>query len=308
LFCGGGGAATGLSQAGYESLGAIDYDPAVIDIYNLNHPTKAQCLDILDLKAIPKVDLLWISPPCCSFSGANVGGSEGDRDTDLIIKIVDLISRNKPLSIVVENVAAYRNSRSYSYLKNNSLLMGFQITESLEIASDYGAATSRKRFISRMSRNPIRSLEKSEPKDWIDWIPKEIESMPVLPLTKNQSMAWDLGKSLKPAIIERCGYRKIPKIIYSRDKFPTIRAHSHYDGRGHYRVAYNLVLENSPALAVSPRLLGLIQGFPETYDFGDNKAQACKVVGNSVSPPLAKAIGESVKLFTKTNQWHSTNQ
>jgi DNA (cytosine-5)-methyltransferase 1 len=294
LFCGGGGAASGLLQAGYESLGAIDYDQSVVDIYNLNHSVKAQCLDILSLESIPKVDLLWLSPPCCSFSGANVGGSESEDDMALIIKIVELINRNKPLSIVVENVAAYRRSRSYSYLKYNCILMGFEVTESLEVAAEYGAATSRKRFISRMSRNPIRSLEKSASKNWLDFI----TNMPILALTKNQSTAWVLKRSATPAIVERCGYRKTPKVIRSQDKFPTIRAHSHYDGRGCYRVAYNLVFRNYPALAVSPRLLGLIQGFPDSYSFGDNKASACKVIGNSVSPPLAMAIANSLKLTT----------
>ena len=46
---------------------------------------------------------------------------------------------------------------------------------------------------------------------------------------------------------------------------------------------------------LTPRMIARIQGFPDTWTFGDKKTKACRMIGNAFPPPVAKAVGEQIK-------------
>lgn len=73
FFCGMGGSSTGLVGAGYEVKVAANHWGVAIETHSANHPnTEHLCADIsnIDLRYLPKTDLLWASPICTEVSPA----------------------------------------------------------------------------------------------------------------------------------------------------------------------------------------------------------------------------------------------
>ena len=98
LFCGGGGAALGMIQAGFEVTG-VDHVARHAEVY----PGYFIHADVLEIPRdfVAQFDLVWASPPCQAFS---VGTPPHLRDAhpDLIAPVRTLISGH-PRS-VIENV------------------------------------------------------------------------------------------------------------------------------------------------------------------------------------------------------------
>jgi DNA (cytosine-5)-methyltransferase 1 len=151
LFSGCGGADCGMVAAGYKSLGGIEHHQPAADIYNLNHPVPVTVADILTTGSIPTVDLLWISPPCPSFSIVNANRGETDNDRALAHHLARLITDSRPNSIAIENVRGYAQSQSLAIIISTLLELGYEIRQSIECAANYGTPTTRERLIVRAS-------------------------------------------------------------------------------------------------------------------------------------------------------------
>lgn len=65
------------------------------------------------------------------------------------------------------------------------------------------------------------------------------------------------------------------------------------DGKGIANEAPEKDFEGMPRL--TPRMIARIQGFPDTWNFGDKKTAACRMIGNAFPPPVAKAVGEEIR-------------
>lgn len=73
FFCGMGGSSTGLVAAGYSVKAAANHWGIAIDTHSANHPdTEHLCADIsnIDLRYLPRTDVLWASPICTELSPA----------------------------------------------------------------------------------------------------------------------------------------------------------------------------------------------------------------------------------------------
>jgi DNA (cytosine-5)-methyltransferase 1 len=94
LFCGGGGAGMGLSQAGFEVIGIDienqpDYPFEFIKGNALNLPVK-----------LDTFDFIWASPPCQAYSTAN---NSDKKYTEYIPKIREML-KNSGRPFCIENV------------------------------------------------------------------------------------------------------------------------------------------------------------------------------------------------------------
>ena len=65
------------------------------------------------------------------------------------------------------------------------------------------------------------------------------------------------------------------------------------DGKGIANEAPEKDFEGMPRL--TPRMIARSQGFPDTWNFGDKKTAACRMIGNAFPPPVAKAVGEEIR-------------
>lgn len=387
LFSGCGGSDVGMAMAGYESMGGIEYHQPAADIYNLNHDCPVTVADILTINSIPTADLLWLSPPCPSFSIANTNRGETNNDLNLALHLVKLIKDSKPSSIAIENVRGYAQSQSLVIITSTLLELGYEVRQSIECAANYGTPTTRERLIVRASKSPIRNLIHTHQKpsnqlsmfalpDWVSWwdaIACRIQELPKSHITENQKTSvanWrkkdEKSKILidgvgnnygtdftiraenepsntltalttkhphrilintaqnrigcggntivtdrDPAytisaedgkratarskiLIERVGYYGGSPSIYDNDiPAPTIRSAPHCDNKGTYRVAAN-ILDGYDCYAADIVCLAAWQGFPVDYQWGNNRGQAGRAIGNAVPPQLARSVAQSL--------------
>lgn len=82
FFCGMGGSSTGLVAGGYSVKVAANHWGRAIETHSANHPdTEHLCADIsqIDLRYLPKTDLLWASPICTEISPAGGRRKKGHQ-------------------------------------------------------------------------------------------------------------------------------------------------------------------------------------------------------------------------------------
>lgn len=112
LFAGAGGLSLGLSWAGFQSIGAVEFDEAAADTYELNfgqhiHRSsdgKPQAIEDVDFsKYRGKVDLLVGGPPCQGFSQLGKGLANDPRNR-LWREFIEAVSEVRPRAFVMENV------------------------------------------------------------------------------------------------------------------------------------------------------------------------------------------------------------
>lgn len=177
-FAGGGGASTGIELATGRVVSiAINHDKDAILMHRTNHPftehIQASVWDV-DPKEVCKgrpVGLLWASPDCKHFSKAK-GSALVDRNIRGLAWIVlRWAATVRPRVIMLENVEEFvtwgpvrkgkpvkkLSGTTFKKWKNQLLALGYAVEHKELVAADYGAPTSRKRFVlvARCDGRPI---------------------------------------------------------------------------------------------------------------------------------------------------------
>lgn len=177
-FAGGGGASTGIELAtGRPVTIAINHDPAAILMHKTNHPytehLQASVWDVnpVEVCAGRPVGLAWFSPDCKHFSKAK-GSALVDRNIRGLAWIVlRWAGTVRPRVIILENVEEFttwgpvrkgkpvKRKQGQTFKKWLSQLeaLGYKVEHRELVAADYGAPTTRKRFvlIARCDGRPI---------------------------------------------------------------------------------------------------------------------------------------------------------
>ena len=177
-FAGGGGASTGMELATGRPVDiAINHDPDAILMHKTNHPytehLQASVWDVDPRKVCRgrPVGLAWFSPDCKHFSKAK-GAALVDRNIRGLAWIVlRWAGTVRPRVIILENVEEFvtwgpvrkgkpvkkKAGGTFQQWKQQLLDLGYDVEHRELIAADYGAPTSRKRFvlIARCDGRPI---------------------------------------------------------------------------------------------------------------------------------------------------------
>ena len=177
-FAGGGGASTGIELAAGRPVAiAINHDPDAILLHKTNHPytehLQASVWDV-DPAEVCKgrpVGLAWFSPDCKHFSKAK-GSALVDRNIRGLAWIVlRWAAKVRPRVIMLENVEEFQTwgpvrkgkpikkkaGQTFRKWKQQLEDLGYVIEHQELIAADYGAPTTRKRFVlvARCDGKPI---------------------------------------------------------------------------------------------------------------------------------------------------------
>lgn len=153
LFTGEGLADLGAKAAGFELVFGVELDPrrAAVGSKILDHAIAVG--DVATAHDLPKVDLLWASPPCQKFSRVNLSSpGEGDRELAIAAGIVRHIRQIRPSAFVLENVPQYARSRSLALIENALFEEGYWVQRSILCPSLYGVPQTRPRLILRATR------------------------------------------------------------------------------------------------------------------------------------------------------------
>lgn len=98
-------------------------------------------------------------------------------------------------------------------------------------------------------------------------------------------------------LIERVGYYNgSPNTYEDNLPSPTIRSAQHIDDKGSYRVAYN-ILDRYDCYAADIKCLAAWQSFPADYNWGKNRGEAGRAIGNAVPCKLSEAVAKSFSIL-----------
>ncbi len=194
-FAGGGGASTGMELAtGRIVKIAINHDPDAILMHKTNHPhTKHLQASVWDVDPVKEcegcpVGLAWFSPDCKHFSKAK-GAALVDRNIRGLAWIVlRWAGTVRPRVIILENVEEFQTwgpvrrgkpvkkkaGQTFQRWKKQLSDLGYTIEHRELVAADYGAPTTRKRFVlvARCDGRPVVWPERTHDKDGADGLPK----------------------------------------------------------------------------------------------------------------------------------------
>jgi|TARA_Y100000310_G_scaffold344082_1_gene455017 DNA (cytosine-5)-methyltransferase 1 len=281
LFAGCGGSSLGYHQAGFEIPLAVEWDKKAAEIYKDNFPTtdifsgdiaKLSAEEALQRAGLQEgdLDLLDGSPPCQGFSMAG-DRQRTDKRNLLFFEFLRMIQTFAPKTFVMENVTGLiRGKMKMSFAEITIALkaMGYSVTCKKLNSWWYGVPQSRERLIWIGIREDLK-FSPSHPLP-TTLIPNTVHD--VLPYI------WKIHSSFRSSV---------KKATLSNDwkstagPSPTLLATMppFVVERGSQEVRKLTVFEAK-----------LLQGFPENFAI-----EVYKPIGNSVPPPLTKAIGEHLK-------------
>lgn len=183
-FAGGGGASTGIELALGRIVNiAVNHDAAAIRMHRTNHPFTVHYQESIwdvDPERVCEghpVCLAWFSPDCKHFSKAKGSALVDRKIRGLAWITLRWAGTVRPRVIILENVEEFqtwgpvrkgkpvKSKQGQTFRKFISQLksLGYDVEHRELIAADYGAPTSRKRFvlIARCDGRPIEWPERT---------------------------------------------------------------------------------------------------------------------------------------------------
>ncbi len=325
LFCGAGGMSLGLQDAGFSAELGIDIDPMSIRTYTKN-VSEAKLMSVSELTTadIPVgIDVIVGGPPCQGFSKQRKGAADGNDPRNALLKdFCRVIVEVRPAAFILENVAVFGQKRGkdlLSEMKGELDFYGYEFFPHFYNCADYGLAQTRERFV----LVGTEGFEFTPPEPTVDeWQtvkmhigdlpspPEDYSDDPELPnhqaarvTSKNIERIshvppggdWrDIPHDLRLACHQRIdentpgGWTDVYGRLQWDGQAPTLTGGFDSFTRGRYAHPE----EDRP---LTPREGARLQGFPDWFKFFGTRADWRRQIGNAVPPPLATAIGKSLK-------------
>jgi DNA (cytosine-5)-methyltransferase 1 len=326
LFSGCGGLTTGLRQAGFFVLAAVDNDRVSVDTYKANHSgVRVWRRDITQFSAARmrrelrlrpgRLDLLAGCPPCQAFSSIRTLNGKHvvrDPDKDLLFQFVRFIKAFGPKAIMIENVPGLAADKRVVQFCTTLARLGYQSEFRVLDAAQYGVPQRRRRMILLANRVTTlrfgrRSRTRRTVRESIEGLPKAGESGDALHdfpekrtpqmnklikmIPRDGGSRADLPDRYRLACHRKCdGF----KDVYGRMSWdlvaPTITTGCFNPSKGRF-------LHPRFNRAITMREAALLQGFPKRYRFpkADSKIAVAAMIGNALPPPFIAAHARKIR-------------
>lgn len=272
----------------FEIIWANDLGIAPCKTYRANLKHNIHCGDINELlDELPKrTDILIGGFPCQDVSiNGNLAANEGERTT-LYRAMQEAVKRTKPRIFVAENVKGILMSHSrilYSELMQGFDALGYNVTQQLYLAANYGVPQMRERvlFVGTLKGKPL--FEHPKPVlSKAKWVSAEeaIGDLQNKEEDKAFSHIWSTAKKSREQ-----GQRQL-----KADKpSTTIRAEGHGNNQFHYTLPRRISLREAARL----------QSFPDNFIFQSGMRKTEREVGNAVPPVLAWYVAKAVQDYLR---------
>lgn len=309
ICAGAGGQALGLERAGFSHAAVVEIDNWAAETLRLNRakagphgPWPVFEMDVHDFDGAAytnSIDLFAGGVPCPPFSVAGKQlGAEDERD--LFPRALELIAQINPRAVILENVKGLAQKRFDSYRQEiiSTLdALGYSVFWRLVYASDFGVPQLRPRFI-------LVAL-KHEYADYFCW-PERVSDPPSVGEALEKLMGangWPGAKlwaqqatSIAPTLVGGSKKHGGPDVGPSRAreawKKLGVKGSSIAEEPPHEDFPVGDE-DNLPRLTVP--MGGVIQGFPEDWQWAGGKTAQWRQVGNAFPPPVAAAIGCAIR-------------
>lgn len=299
ICAGAGGQALGLSLAGFEHVALVEYESNYCAVLKRNRPDwNVICADVKDFSGISyknQIDLLAGGVPCPPFSvaGKQLGKSD---ERDLFPEALRLVQEICPRAVMLENVRGFLDPKFSDYrasILQNIQSLGYTVHIQLLNASDYGVPQLRPRVVIVGIRHDIDAAfcyPKPQPELTVT-VGEAISDLMKENGWKDADRWIAKANAIAPTVVGGSKKHGGPDLgpVRARKAWAELGV----NGLGIADSAPNADFDGMPKL--TPRMLARIQGFPDTWDFGEKKTAACRMIGNAFPPPVAKAVGEKIK-------------
>lgn len=165
LFSGCGGFDLGFQIAGYQSVGAFDICPDVLNVFRNNVHENCTLADLTTASvtrtSVGRPDVVIAGSPCQGFSTLGLNKTTDPRNS-LYIRGAQIAARLAPKAIVLENVGGILSSKMRSHLASaiSCIEAAGYFTRIIQLkCADHGVAQIRKRVFLFASKSKSALLE-----------------------------------------------------------------------------------------------------------------------------------------------------
>ena len=323
LFCGCGGISTGFLDAGINVAAGFDIDRRAIEAYDYNHTYRgsrgfvadlscASGQELLERAGVARVDVLIGGPPCQPFSIVGRRRGAADDRSGLVGDFLRLAAELGPSAIFFENVpnlASVDAGAHLDLLVSGLRNLGYTVRVEVVPAANYGVPQIRRRLlllaVRQVSAVGFPEATHAAPGLFATGLKPYATTRDAL---DDLPLAGDFGESgihnHEPtehtadmlARFAVLGQGKREKGSFHDRLHPDKPSYTLRAGTGnfsplrpvHYR--YDRV--------VTVRESARLQGFADTFIWPDwiPRLQQYRQVGNSVPPPVAKAVASALAM------------
>jgi DNA (cytosine-5)-methyltransferase 1 len=299
ICAGAGGQSLGLEQAGFSHLAAVELDGEACRTLALNRPAWHRVqMDVhsFDGRDYRGVDLLAGGVPCPPFSiaGKQLGA---DDERDLFPQALRLVEECEPAAVMLENVRGLASPRFAGYRDQvvaRLLGLGYQLDWQILNACEFGVPQLRPRFI-LVAMKPASFRHFS-------W-PHPAGTAPTVGETLRDLMAADgwpgadawarKAHGIGPTLVGGSRKHGGPDLGPTRAREAWLKLGVDGKGLADYPPRRNDPVDHPPRLTVP--MAAAIQGFPAQWRFSGRKTASYRQVGNAFPPPVARAVGASIR-------------
>lgn len=312
ICAGAGGQSLGLERAGFAHALAVELDKDAAATLRLNRPN----WDVFegDVREVSGssfkgIDLLAGGVPCPPFSvaGKQLGA---DDERDLFPEALRLVREAKPQAVMLENVKGLASSRFANYRQSiidDLSRLGYEADWQLLLSSEHGVPQLRPRFILVATR-PRRFSR-------FHW-PAPVGTPPTVGETLHDLMAangWSgasewarHANGIAPTIVG--GSKKHGGADLGPTRAKAAWALLGVDGKGIANAAPDADAPLDLVPRLTNRMVARIQGFEDSWQFAGLKTSTYRQIGNAFPPPVAAAIGHSIRVALGAQPAHHSER
>ena len=295
LFAGIGGMRIPFKELGGKCVFSSEIDKFAQQTYQANFD-EIPVGDItkLDVRDIPKHNLLLAGFPCQAFS--NAGLKKGFEDTrgTLFFDIARILEYHAPKAFLLENVKAlesHDNKRTITKILDTLYDLGYFPSRKILNAKDFGLPQNRERIFI------IGIKDRNQEFPWP--IPPETKTRLGKILQKRVTDTYTLSDKIWKSHIKRkenhrLNGRGFGYSLFNRDSEYTSTISARY-----YKDGSEILIEqkNKNPRMLTPREAARLQGFPEDFVIPVSNNQAYKQFGNAVPVNVIKEIAKELVKF-----------
>lgn len=299
IFAGGGTLVKSLTDAGIKTVAAVELEDKYLQNLETNNPNvTTYCGDLakLDVSMLPDADMVVAGIPCEGYSQAQTKSEKFEAHPTgslgfYVLKIIDAI---RPAVVLIEEVPNFKNSAMASLTRYVLTSMGYHLSETELIGSEYGSLTKRKRYCMVASIKKGFAFDESF-KTETSKIVKDILEIPVENrewLTKeNSNLANFYINKEQEHISKGNGFRIARTSIY--DSVTATITKGHYQQRITDPILVHPENENIFSL-FTPREIARINGLPDDYILPDAKTTSAEIIGQGVCYEAFNSVGKMI--------------
>lgn len=318
LFCGAGGLALGMHNAGINTRLLVDFDKDSIKTLQQNRPEwESICASVLDIDLDEyknQIDIMAGGFPCQAFSFAGKGLGFADTRGTLFYEYARLIDQVKPRLVIGENVKGLLNhdeGRTLSVIVSELENLGYKVAYKLMRAQFLDVPQKRERLIIFGIRNDVASdIFFPVEKDYTITMRAALKGVP-----KSPGQVYSESKRKIMELIPEGGYwRDLPEDLQKEFMGGSFHLGGGKTGMAR-RLAWSepsLTLTCNPAQKQTERChpketrpltvreYARIQTFPDEWEFVGSVSSQYKQIGNAVPVNLGYHVGLAARKILGT--------